>query len=440
MAPSADPGGVWAPPVGERPLATLPVFSPPATPTPYKGHRPESASSVVSSGSSTRGGAGARGRSGPAVANRPGTAPSGGRENGCVNVRALTPKDAHARANSPGKSGHPAQCICEMCSCGRHRCPKHRTKMPFKGNSAYREDYPGHDAAAVRQASVPNRSSDDRLAGERPKFEGISTQNLDYRAPPNEALKAALRAPPQKTWVKPSTRLEGETSYNHDYTRKTADPNQFVQRARDTSAMTSENRPRFEGETSYRHDYYEKRVQREPPPPARAPPASRKFEGTSHSRDAFRPFDKQDYLYALQATASPVREQREPTRFEGQPSHRLDFCAPPRDAYKPADSARPVQTTTASRKFSGHTNYHDSYPAHDVAAMREAHGVSTKPEAGSKGRQEDRTFQTTATSDYKAPPPSRPCKAGQRIKEVSPPTPSSGREHVYFDEALHRWY
>ncbi|KAM6363744.1 stabilizer of axonemal microtubules 1 [Pluvialis apricaria] len=106
------------------------------------------------------------------------------------------------------------KCICQLCSCGCHRCP-HLPTRPYEKSekpcmlSEYMERYPLHPIAPPRGSFKPTEAY--KMA-EIP-MEGISTTKRDYIA--REVLPQKIK-PPQKH-VKSDDSMDLTSTYKQDY-------------------------------------------------------------------------------------------------------------------------------------------------------------------------------------------------------------------------------
>lgn len=87
------------------------------------------------------------------------------------------------------------QCICKMCTCGRHHCPPQRTNTPFHGESTYHHDYP--PKSAPRDATrAPIRHTDSYEPSSGP-FYGHTTAGDSFKAPPLDTARRSPMKPKQ---------------------------------------------------------------------------------------------------------------------------------------------------------------------------------------------------------------------------------------------------
>lgn len=319
-------------------------------------------------------------------------------------------------------------------------------QRPFKGRSEYDDVYHAHDLLQLEKESMQQREelkqrSRNSNRHPRPKFEGEARSRQDFQPPPREALLGAFQPARYRGPSTPLSRppLESRTSYKDDYPWKQPPPASEYASLGEAAPQAQRQRARFEGESSYKRDYYRREL------PAQGPSvgpmvwrgSGAKFEGTTHSAEAFKPYSQDDYCQALEQ-APPPSPSRQRHRFEGVARSQEDFQAPPREAYAaledPATQQRPRRSPVA---FHAETEYARSYPIYPPGV---SNASDIPKEASQRQRAEDRDFATTAASAFVAPPEKPPCPAAVAIHEKAPPPMPSGREHVYFDPQVRNWF
>lgn len=325
----------------------------------------------------------------------------------------LTSLDRDARAHSPSGFAGRADCICDMCTCGSHRCPVHQgghcplhdgsREHALAGPSEYVDQYQRYplpqrgnglrqpttrcpcgnvfpdDAAFCQRCGRQRVGNED--ARRHVKFEGVASYASDYMAPPPEALKAAFQprlgagAPPEE-WVPlggMNAHLEKTTSYMDDYPwRQPAFDMSREARRGDTLAFV---RVPFDGESSYHRDYYRKELPR-----------------------PLQPFQRNSL----------------------------------------ANADLPLE------RFAGESEYVSSFPSHNVEPLRgqtPAGAWSPLQVSGQPRFIEDRDFATTSGATFVAPPPQADCPVRELFADYGAPSfPPEGRKHVYFDQGSKAWY
>ncbi|KAF6037077.1 FAM154B [Bugula neritina] len=136
------------------------------------------------------------------------------------------------------------KCICQICVCGRHRCP-HR---PFtaKGSgpcafSEYHDEYKkknGGKLPSFKPTHQPIKNSD--------PMSDKTTQRVDFIKHPG--MRPVFRQPEQ--YIKPGGDIDTMTSYKKDYVPKDVAPPKAFRRD-DARKVQG----RFEGDPTYRSDY-----------------------------------------------------------------------------------------------------------------------------------------------------------------------------------------
>lgn len=123
-----------------------------------------------------------------------------------VQSKSSTPSHISTISNTSNISDRSAEkCICQMCICNNHHCPKLVHRLPFEGESVYHHDY--HE--------LP-----------------LNVERVKHR---DERLK--------------SLPFEGETTYEHDYVEKE------LPKKENKVIKTERKTLKFEGETTYRAEY-----------------------------------------------------------------------------------------------------------------------------------------------------------------------------------------
>lgn len=331
----------------------------------------------------------------------------------------------------------------------------------FEGSSSYHRDYvPPPREALNTPMDGPVTPAKQQLPRTRPPFEGLSSNKRDFVPPPSEAY---TRAPQQKETTVPSgsrrkgAPFEGESMMRRDYQ---APPKEVYSRSQPPPRKDGPNpkgtRPPFEGEAMSRREY------RPPPPEAYIKQNNKQsaltetrdktsksrppFEGeTSQKRDFVSP-PKEAYNTGQSPAKSTLDRQpsRTKSRFEADSSMRRDFVPPPREAYKQSEMPSgegPAKKNRSNTRFQGESMSRSHY----VAPPREAYDSSfPKQEEGAKRTnlekpRDGRNFDTTFAKSFGAPPVQVGCRSAMLMAENQPPTPGSGREHVYWDPVGKKW-
>lgn len=211
------------------------------------------------------------------------------------------------------------KCICEICTCGRHRCPHRPTNVINKGDqpctlTEYNNEFKQHPLQ-MRDSFKPSAEA---LRGGQ--FEDKTTQRQDFIKHPLE--KPFVRVPDQ--YRRPEGEMEGMTSYKKEFTEKYQAPARAIKHDGQRLAQG-----RFEGEPTYKTDY-------------------RKWDmsgrvGPYVSQDAWQP----------------------PTnRFEGESTMHHDFIK--HDARRRGMIKPPQAAQMSDSPFNDKTGYRDAYIKHPL--------------------------------------------------------------------------
>eukprot|EP01012_Entosiphon_sulcatum_P052073 TRINITY_DN71559_c0_g1_i1.p1 TRINITY_DN71559_c0_g1~~TRINITY_DN71559_c0_g1_i1.p1 ORF type:complete len:311 (+),score=24.17 TRINITY_DN71559_c0_g1_i1:67-999(+) len=216
-------------------------------------------------------------------------------------------------ATGPG-SGH--DCICTICTCNHHACPKHVEKdFTCSGQSGYRVDYPRHDCAELPERhKYPSAEPLTRVSAGH--FDTINS--LTYKAPPHVRTEL-IQQQQAKRMTFPFT---STTTHRADFTPKQSSPRQSRPKHAvlpmlplNGTSMAHEaykdwsktaTRPKaigpqrsaiakapFNADTTYRSDFLPQSHDGARSPPKRPPQASYNpaegFASTSEYRHSFEP-------------------------------------------------------------------------------------------------------------------------------------------------------
>ncbi|KAK7115513.1 stabilizer of axonemal microtubules 2-like [Littorina saxatilis] len=243
------------------------------------------------------------------------------------------------------------KCICEICVCGRHRCP-HRPHVSFGGNdkpcmlTEYATTYHQHPIHP-RQSCKPTMRAVDSDA----PIEDKTTNRVDYVRHPVE--RPYHHAP--DAYKKPAGEHDLMTSYTKDYPEKRVDPAKAIRHDGQRQVQS-----KFEGEPTYTSDY-------------------RNWDMGKPTR------------FGPQSAWEPPKD-----KFEGQSTFTRDYRRynePPRQPLRPHDGA--VMSDTP---FDGTTGYREEYIRHPLGARfvkeRETYKPTGVPMDG----------LTTFTRDFRGQP------------------------------------
>ncbi|KAL4227667.1 hypothetical protein ACF0H5_013103 [Mactra antiquata] len=209
------------------------------------------------------------------------------------------------------------RCICDICTCGRHRCPHRPTNHLSQGDgpcqlTEYTNVYKPHPLGP-RENFKPSQQP--MQGGE---FLDKTTQRQDYKPHPLE--KPFVHRPDE--YVKPQGDMEKTTSYGQEYVQKHAAPAKAIRNEGQRQLPA-----RFEGEPTYKSDY-------------------RKWDGTGRQQP-----------YGMQAAWEPPK-----SKFEGQTTFQHDYRnkeIPMRQSFKPNDGPR-----MSDAPFEDKTTQRDAYITH----------------------------------------------------------------------------
>lgn len=321
---------------------------------------------------------------------------------------------------------------------GRRKTPPKNPKgrAVFEGNSAYQRDYtpPPKDAFGQRtqEVTMTRVQAPKDKSSSRALFDGMSSSRRDFKPPPPDALRQNSAPPPELSRRMPQVKnekarkgavFEGTSQARRDYTPPPRDAYGRKESAPDTVGRTNN--------------------------PSAAP---RKFEGESMARRDFVPPPKDAYgAPKLPPEALAERgilgKSRSAPKFDGTSTHQREFAPPTREAYgQGSDTGRdttPTRTLSRPRsaRFEGASTSasHYTQPPKDAYSMATASTTQDLKRSGNKVS-DNRDFQSTSARNYvRPPPPVQRCRASLLMAE-GPPTPGSGRDHVYYDPATKSWY
>ncbi|CAE6946212.1 unnamed protein product [Symbiodinium sp. CCMP2592] len=275
----------------------------------------------------------------------------------------------------------------------------------FEGGSTAHRDFQAHPVQALPEL-LPDRSVVHTLP-----FEGESSMQSHYKAPPQDAFKVApADARPRQGDLQHSSaqaaQFEGESTAHRDFQ---AHPVQAVpELAPDRSVVHTLP---FEGESSMQSHY------RAPPQDAFkvAPADARSRQGyLQHSSAQAAQFEGESTAHR-DFQAHPVQALPElppdssvvhTLPFEGESSMQSHYRAPPQDAFKvaPADAFSRqgyLQHSSAqAAQFEDESTAHRDFRAHPVPALQEA-----RPESSIMPCHLPFEGQSSMRAHYQAPPP-----------------------------------
>ncbi|CAH8654915.1 unnamed protein product [Dicrocoelium dendriticum] len=218
-------------------------------------------------------------------------------------------------------------CICQLCNCGRHRCP-HAVRVPKSigpcAISEYTNKYIAYPIKPVESCKPPHKGID-----AQGPISSYTTHRVDYVAPPLDKQPSCKR---EACYEPPKTKFDGQSTYTREYIAK---PLQKSHSCKPPARRATE--AKFEGEATYTSDY------RKWPLEPRHPHV--------------------------------VDEYMKPTEpFRGLPTYTSDYI---RHQLKPTQSCKPTQRYTKPVvAFDGISDYRDAY--RQPMVTERAHPVVTK--------------------------------------------------------------
>ena len=267
--------------------------------------------------------------------------------------RSPAPGRLPARSVSPSANGRGvcvdpacglplAQCICSICTCGKHACPsrpEHEHADARTGQSAYKSDYPAH---AVLPRSPPAARAAGSLEPAVP-FDSVSSYRSTFV--PHAVAPRTPASPPKATAeISDGTKFTGESSYHHDYPRHLISPRQA------------------------------------PPAHSKVPLEHVKFDGTTSYSDTFVA-----HKASLRSPVAPPRATvviaEGAVRFSGESSYQKDFKAHPVALRQPVSPPRGTADLSDGVQFLAQTSYKSAWLCVCcVCALRAARGLPPPPQ------------------------------------------------------------
>ncbi|XP_012974430.1 stabilizer of axonemal microtubules 2 isoform X1 [Mesocricetus auratus] len=279
-------------------------------------------------------------------------------------------------------------CLCQICTCGRHRCPHGTTRVyEHSGISCptteYLEKYPKYGDVLPPQSLKPKQE----FQAHRGKMEGITTFKSDYR--PYELVKQTRHVPEE---YKPKQgKIDLGTTYKQDFNPFEVQP---VVKVRPVERQQVE-KGKLDTVPTYKDDYRSWDIQKcELCKPEQVyHPPDVKFGNSTTFQDDYVPREikpRQSFkpCSGVKCSVGP---------FNGETSHRRDFVphqlevmfARPKEVYKPTDQpfedltthrndfqgfagetakiCRPAYTrVTQNTQFKGSTEFRDSFQPWEI--------------------------------------------------------------------------
>ncbi|KAM4677286.1 stabilizer of axonemal microtubules 2 [Discoglossus pictus] len=238
------------------------------------------------------------------------------------------------------------KCICDICTCGRHRCPHVPTQLYQKSGkpcvlTEYVEKYPQYDNAQPSQSMKPK----EEYQGHHGKIEGVTTFKSDYI--PYGVVNRPVR--PHAEYQPNPAKIDLETTYNTTFNSYNVQP---VAHARPMERRPT-NLGKFDTNPTYKDDYRPWDIQKRELSKhdnAYQPPTG-KFGNATTFQDDYFPKE----LMPRESFKPPTLTKRNDIPFDSTTSHRTSYVpydigprfARQKDEYKP--SSQPFDDITTHR-------------------------------------------------------------------------------------------
>lgn len=209
-------------------------------------------------------------------------------------------------------------CICQICTCGRHRCPHFPKRAPQGDGPCLLSEYNNRYVPHQMERREPFKPKHETIQSNQP-IDDKTTHRVDYV--PHALSKPFARE--QLPYIRPEGNFEGLSTTHNDYTKKP------IERPELRKPVDARRVPgKFDDATNYRDDY-------------------RKWPGGEKPKQTM----KGEYV----PPEAP---------FEGMPTYMRDYIphdALPRQSCKPFEAAR-----QSDAPFDGRTEYRDDYIKHPL--------------------------------------------------------------------------
>ncbi|XP_062998404.1 stabilizer of axonemal microtubules 2 [Elgaria multicarinata webbii] len=277
----------------------------------------------------------------------------------------------------------PPQCLCQICTCGRHRCPHNPTRIYEHGGESshmteYVDKYPLYGNVPPTQSLKPKQEYQSHGG----KMEGISTFKSDYL--PYDVANRPVRV--QEEYKPTAGDIDLATTYRRDYNAHKIEPVVLVRPVERKSIRGG----KLNTIPTYQADYRVWEVQKREPNKVENTyhPPTEKFGNTTTFQDAFFPRElslrksfkptamtklsdqpfisvtshRTDYVpHQLEPKAKMTKKEYKPNSqpFEDVTTHRRDFrglVAEPPKSFKPEHSKAELKA-----HFDGITEFRDRF-------------------------------------------------------------------------------
>ncbi|GAA28428.2 protein FAM154A [Clonorchis sinensis] len=292
-------------------------------------------------------------------------------------------------------------CICQICNCGRHRCP-HSRKKPITtpcGISEYTNKYIPYELQPVKSCKPAHRP----IEAQGP-MESDTTHRKDYVSHP---LDVQPSFKPERTYEPPKVHFDGVSTYTKEYI-----PRQ-IERLPPVKPPTKRMvEGKFTGEPTYKSDYVKWDLEtRHPHVPEAYKPPTEPFKGVATYTTDYVPHEM-----------SPTQSCKPSHQYiaSGTP---FDSISDYRDAYRqhPLERTMPIVHKDCVQKagvpmegLSTHMRDFDWKTGHPPASCKPIN----------RGVHSDSPFEsdTTHRTDYKEWPAGlQPTKSMSRLNAYEPP-------------------
>ncbi|XP_028679783.1 LOW QUALITY PROTEIN: stabilizer of axonemal microtubules 2 [Erpetoichthys calabaricus] len=239
------------------------------------------------------------------------------------------------------------KCICEICTCGRHRCPHQPTGLYEKNNqpctiSEYTEKYPEYKGTLPPRTLKPKQE----YQANKGRMDGVTTFKSDYI--PYEVTRRPIQL--QDEYRPGSGNIDLDTTYKMDFNPHKVQP--FIATRPKERRHVADGK--LEGLPTYKDDYRPWEVSKRDlvKPDHAYQPSSSKFGNSTTFQDDFAPKG-----LVPRETFKPQNIARvADAPFDGVTSHRLSYIPHqlepkfiiPKEEYKPNDN--PFEDLTIHRR------------------------------------------------------------------------------------------
>ncbi|CAH8856024.1 unnamed protein product [Trichobilharzia szidati] len=236
------------------------------------------------------------------------------------------------------------QCICEICCCGRHKCP-HRPKAIVPWGPCVMSEYSAqyHPHCISPESSIKPHANN--LFASSEPVSDKTTHRIDYAS---HGICEPPRVYKPSPYVPPKGKMEDTTCYRNDFIPKLCPPPEIIKPVERMGCSA-----KFDGNPTYRSDYRPWDVKPNVP-------VKPKYEKSQLPKFDAQPTYRQEYIpHCMQKTESfkPVNLPKvydEP--FKGDTIYRTEYVTQPIQPKTPpkpqtiAKSTVPLDTLTTFRK------------------------------------------------------------------------------------------